>query len=309
MDVSNIYGPIINGSEVALAIGNYNNVHGLLTYIAGDTLQMKSLSNVVSPVIIELVLNYSTDNKFSLGVKGTDTYIGVESPQLVGEMRTVTAAITNVKTYFTLDFSTVDKLPRNKILSGVLYSLRTVVGEQQYTVNWKIQGFADGDLVIFLPTTWYERAELKAGLLAEPRAELKAELRAETKAGLLAELRAETNTCNKWTDTPILLDKLNQLRFRGYTNQKWCEQLPTLTHCTADSNCGKCLGNCHRNDHICYPDTNGNFVCGIIDDTQDIVAPAITTVTSSISRASATWIALGAILIIVALLAYGLFRR
>lgn len=273
MDVSNIYGPIINGSEVALAIGNYNNIHGLLTYITGDALQMKSLASVISPTIIELVLEYST-NKFSLAVKGTDMYIGVESPQLVGKLRTVIAAITNTKTYFTLDFSAVDKLPRNKILSGVLYSLRTVIGEQQYTVTWKIQGFDNGDLVIFLPTTWYEKAEL--------------------------------NSCNKWSDTPILLDKLNQLRFRGYTNQKWCEQLPTLTHCTADSNCGKCLGNCHHNDHICYPDTNGNFICGPQDDSKDIV---VIDTTSSTSRVTATWIALGAILIIVVLLAYGLFRR
>jgi hypothetical protein len=280
MDVSNIYGPIVDDAEVVLAIGNYNNIHGLLTHIANDVLQIKSLSDIIAPTIIELVLTYEPNNKFSLAVKGTNMYIGVESPQSVGETRTVTAVVSDTKTYFTLDFSAVDKLPRNKILSGVLYSLRTTVGERQYTVTWRIQGFANGDLVIFLPTTWYEEDTAQ-------------------------------NICTKWSDTPILLDRFNQLRFRGYANQKWCEQLPTLTHCTIDSNCGKCLGNCHNTNHICYPDTNNNFVCGPQDDSKDIVAPDTTNSsdTSSISRTTATWIAVGAILIVVALLVYGLFRK
>lgn len=275
MDVSNIYGPVDNGAEVILAIGHYNNIHGLLTHVPNDVLQMKSLADIISPAIIELVLTYNTDNKFSLAVKDTDMYIGVESPQ--NETRTVTAVVSDIKTYFSLDFSAVDKTPRNKILSGVLCSLHTVINDQQYTVTWRIRGFANGDLIIFLPTTWYEK---------------------------------DTNVCIKRFDTPILLDKLNQLRFRGYTNQKWCEQLPSLTHCTGNNKCGKCLGNCHQNDHICYPDTNGSFICGPSDDSKDIV-DSITTAntTSSISRSTATWLAVGAIIIIVSLLVYGLVRK
>lgn len=275
MDVSNIYGPITNDTEVILAIGHYNNVHGLLTHIPNDVLQMRSLANIIAPTIIELILTYHSDNKFSLGVKGTNMYIGVESPQ--NETRTVTAVVSDIKTFFSLDFSAVDKIPRSKILSGVLYSLRTTINEQQYTVTWRIQGFANGDLIIFLPTTWYEK---------------------------------DVDICIKRSDTPILLDKLNKLRFRGYTNQKWCEQLPSLTHCTTDNYCGKCLGNCYQNNQICYPDINGSFICGPSDDNKDIVDPTTsTTTTSSISRSTATWIAVGAIIIIVALLVYGLARK
>ena len=276
MDVSNIYGPIDNDAEVVLAMGNYNNIHGLLTYITGDELQMKSLANAVSPIVAELVLSYNSDGRFSLALKGTELYIGVESPQLIGETRTVTATVTSTKTYFSLDFSAIDKLPRTKILSGVLYALHTIIGEYNYTVTWKIQGFVNGDLVIFLPTTWYEKTN--------------------------------TSTCNKWSDTPILLDRLNQLRFRGYTNQKWCEQLPTLTHCTADSNCGKCLGNCHRKDHICYPDSNGNFVCGPHDNNKDIIEVTNNTTTAT-NNIVAIWIAVGAVICVILLLCYGLFRR
>ena len=291
MEVSNIYGPISNNAEVVVAIGNYNNIHGLLTHVGNidnttvNVLQMKPLADVMSPMILELVVNYSSDSKFTLGIKGTDKFIGVEDARLitkvnqVPEIRNVTACISSTKTYFMLDFSIVDRLPRNKILSGVLYSLRTIIGEQQYTVTWRIKDFANGDLMIFLPATWYERST-----------------------------DSNTNSCQRFSDTPILLDKLNQLRFRGYTNAKWCEQLPTLTHCTEDSNCGKCLGNCHHSDHICYPDSNGNFICAPPNDNLDIVQ-ATTDTTSNATRTIATWIVLGAMLIIILLLVWGLSRK
>lgn len=295
MEVSNIYGPISNNTEVVLAIGNYNNIHGLLTYISNSNiLQMNPLADIISPMILELIVNYSSDssntlnNKFTLAIKGTDKFIGVEDARLISkigeapQIRNVTTCISSTKTYFTLDFSVVDRLPRNKILSGVLYSLRTIIGEQQYTVTWRIKDFANGDLMIFLPTTWYERHEKFN----------------------------DTNTCQRFSETPILLDKLNQLRFRGYTNAKWCEQLPTLTHCTADSNCGKCLGNCHHSDHICYPDSNGNFICSSPNDVVDILqVTSGTNTVSTTTRTIATWIVLGAILIIILLLVWGLSRK
>lgn len=297
MEVSNIYGPISNNTEVVLAIGNYNNIHGLLTYVnrVGNTniLQMKPLADVMSPMIIELVVNYSSDSRFTLAIKGTDNYIGVEDARLVNkvgevpQIRNVTTCISSTKTYFTLDFSVVDRLPRNKILSGVLYSLRTSIGEQQYTVTWRIKDFANGDLMIFLPTTWYEQRQELDNII----------------------------TCQKFSETPILLDKLNQLRFRGYTNSKWCEQLPTLTHCTEDSNCGKCLGNCHHTNHICYPDINGNFICALSNEDLDILQVTMSSSTTSINtirsetRTIVTWIVMGVILIIVLLLVWGLSKN
>ena len=236
MEVSNIYGPIITDTEVVLGIGNYNNIHGLLTHNPmNNILQMKSVDDIIS--IIELVIVYEGNGQLSLAVKGTtDSFIGVCNPN----NGTVTACISKEKTYFTLEFSVVDKFLRNKILSGALYSLRVTIDSKEYTVTWKIDGFANGDLIIFLPMTWYERSV--------------------------------GGVCNKWSDTAILLDKLKQSKFRGYTNSTWCEQLPTLTHCTEDHICGKCLGNCEQNNHICYPVANGNFVCKPVDNTLDIVA-------------------------------------
>jgi hypothetical protein len=232
MDTSvvDIYGHIPDKSEVLLGVGNYNNVHGLLTYFpAEELLQMRPLPEVLTPSVLSLVLTYESIHKpgkvyFSLAVKGQNKYINVQ----VHDHTIACAHISSDKAYFWIDYSSVDATPRSQLLAGALYSLQTTVEGKDYVVSWKIQGFSNGDLVIFLPTTWYEQTtcEMKQGLIT-------------------------------------LVESLHQIGFKGYTTQRWCEDGAHVIHCTDDKQCGICLGPCKDPSHICYLTPQGtSFMCG-----------------------------------------------
>jgi hypothetical protein len=288
MDIVDIYGHIADKSELIAGVGNYNNIHGLLTYFSNeDLLQMRSLPEIATPSVIQLILTYenpmvaASDDKvyFSLNVKGTNRYVNVKI-ETDGERKLATACISQEKGYFWIDYSIVDKTPRSKLLAGALYSLRTTFGEQDYVVSWKIQGFSHGDLVIFLPLSWYETV---TGAFCE------------NKSGLIT-----------------LVESLNQLKFKGYTTQQWCEDAPHITNCPDGKMCGECMGQCHDLNHICYPDGK-RFVCGGPDNepkmNQSSLVSFADSTPPSTTGTTATWIAVIAIVIIVALLAWGLARR
>ena len=309
MDVVDIYGHIPNKSNIILAVGNYNNIHGLLTYFpTEDLLQMRSLPEIITSSVIELILAYEkplSTNKtdrvyFTLSTKDTslsNKFINIKI-EIDGDHKVAFACLSSEKCFFWIDYSSIDVTPRSQLLSGVLYSLQTSFGEQDYTVSWKIKGFSNnnksiiehlnspnGDLVIFLPTTWYELI---------PDSQI---------------------LCQSITGTSILIDRLNQLNFKGYTTQQWCEEVPHVIHCTDDKQCGECLGYCGDSNHICYMNldaTGDKFVCGLTNKEPKLNKSTMVSFSESplpTTGTGATWLAIIAIVVIVAILTWGLSRK
>lgn len=268
--IVNIYGPIPDQSEIILGVGNYNNVHGLLTYSSGDDLlQMTPLTDVLTPSVLPLTIVYEpTKNNrpcFSLAVNGTNNYVNVKL-----ENQESCACISSDKALFWLDYSSVDAIPRAQILAGGLYSLQTTVGDKDYVVSWKIKGFTNGDLVIFLPTTWYER---------------------------------NNDTCVLNTGSFNLVENLYKLSFKGYSDKRWCEESSNVVHCSAEQLCGDCFGTCSNPGHICLPE-EGKFVCS--GNHTSMVT--FTENNGNSTNMIAIWIALIAIVLVVALLTWGKFN-
>jgi hypothetical protein len=346
MNVVDIYGHIANKSELILGVGNYNNIHGLLTYFPSeDLLQMRSLPETITPSVIQLVLTYETpsiaeDNNrvyFSLAVKDTDKYINIRvEPN--EDHKVACTCISPKKAFFWIDYSSIDKFPRSQILAGALYSLQTTFGEQNYVVSWKIQGFSNGDLVIFLPTTWYEPVNTKqyhhdvenssypttrynkvgsnyemqqswihSGFFESTADSLNPQqILTENKSSKVCELKIGATT---------LVENLHRLGFKGYTTQKWCEDFSHVIHCTDNKQCGECLGHCDNPDHICYPDVNSSgkhFICGSSNNeqqsTQFHMVSFAETGTGTLGT-TAVWITVIVIVIIVSLLSWGLSRQ
>jgi len=293
MDVVSVYGHICDKSELLIGVGNYNNIHGLACYYPNeDLLQIRSIPEIMTPSVIELILHYENQTHgtssdkvyFSLEVKNSD--IGVPSRyinvniEVDGDRKVACAIISPEKAYFTIDYSTIDKTPRSHLLAGALYSLQTTFGEQNYIVSWKINGFANGDLVIFLPTTWYENIE---------------------------------GNCHMKKGVNNLIDSLNQLQFKGYTTEQWCENASHVVNCHDNNLCGDCFGPCQNSNHICWPDGD-KFICGYPQNEPNMiqlsmVSFAETTSIPQTTGTAATWIALVAIFLIVGILAWGLTHK
>lgn len=299
MDIVDIYGHIPDKSEIIMGIGNYNNIHGLLTYhINENTLQMKLLSEIVTSSILQLTIKYETpstgDNLdrvyFSLAVKdilktsttkNLDKYVNIRiEPD--GNNKIACAYISHEKALFWIDYSNIDKVPRSQLLAGALYSLQTSFGEQNYVVSWKIQGNPNGDLIIFIPTTWYERI-------------------------------VPENICQKNNGIATLFERLNQISFKGYTTYQWCEDATNITHCTEGNYCGECLGQCNDANDICYLNTDkiytSNFICGDPSlepklNKSSLVSPAEETL--STTGNAATWVVIIIIFILVIALVWSI---
>ena len=302
--VVNVYGNIPDKSELLIAVGNYNNIHGLLTYFPHEHYpQFRSFPDVITPSVIEVILTYEnpqniTDSSkvyFTLAIKDNtlinnidptqpilsidppNSYINVE----VDNELSARAIISSEKRYFWIDYSIIDKIPRSQLLSGSLYSLKTTVDNHDYIVSWKIKEFSDGDLIIFLPTTWYE---------------------------------SESNgICEKYTGSISIVEKLQLLNFRGYSTKSWCEHLSDMTHCSIEEHCGECLGQCSDPNTICHPNINSSptFICGSplqepnLNNCSNVTFAPIPQSTGT----NATWLAVISILIIVILLTWGLSRK
>ena len=294
LGIVDIYGHIPDKSELVLAVGSYNNIHGLLTYFQSeDLLQMRTLPEILTPSVIELILTYekpssitSTDRVyFSLAVKDetVNKYLNIRI-ELDGDKRVASACISPEKAFFWIDYSSIDKIPRSQLLAGALYSLQTSFGEQDYIVSWKIQGFFNGDLVIFLPTTWYEPST------------------------------NDNVFCYSKTGVIPLVDSLNQIGFKGYTTQQWCDDVPHVSHCTDNKHCGDCLGQCPDPKHICFvnPDNLGEkFICGLPSDEPKLNQSTLVSFANNPPQTTgtfATWFAIIAIFLIVSLLTLALSR-
>lgn len=277
MDIIDIYGPIPNKSELTLGIGTYNTIDGLLT-LQSNILKIQTLKNINN--IIELILTY--ENKisdriyFSLAVKNSNKFINIQI-ELINDKNVAYACISKSKCLFWIDYSSIDKNPRSQLFSAVLYSLKTSFGEQDYVVTWKIDKSLNKDLIIFLPTTWYESSNCEI---------------------------------NQGIDT--LIDKLTKKSFKGFTTQQWCEELSFIKHCTNDQQCGECLGNCPNINHICYVDTQtpNSFICGPKELEPKILSTNVLPSNSSnVNCTYITWIVIISIFIIVAFLTWGLSYR
>lgn len=302
MDTVNLYGDIRSDSSVIIGAGNFNNISGVLVDDA-DRLQIRSMAEVLAPTVVEFILHYeqpitAQPNKlyFSLRVKPTRPlfqtleklptsnsvrYLNAKI-EAEGDRQIAVTCLSSDKAIFSVDYSAIDRTNRDHLLAGSLYSLEYTFGEQTYVISWKMHDSINGDLIIFLPTTWYER---------------------------------QLEICSQQSGVNLLVERLNQVQFKGFTTQKWCETMPGVTHCQDNSLCGDCLGQCADPSQICYPNLDtGNFICGskqvAPDMTEnnlvsfsDVDPPPTTTGTG------ATWVAVVIIFLIVLLLAWGLNTR
>jgi hypothetical protein len=256
--MNNIYGPLDNQSNIVLGIGNYNNVHGLLTS-EDDILSMKLLSEITTPNVIELNLEYS-DNLFSLSVKDTNKYVGVIIEDYNAKI--AHTCISDTKTYFSVNYSSIDKTPRTNLFSGVLYSLQTTINNISYTVSWKINNLPNGDLILFLPLSWYD------------------------------------DTCTIKDGLITLVESLKQLNYKGYTNEHWCHNVKNIIHCDDEQKCGICLGHCDNTSEICDLNDDNTFVCVA----SNITVNDQTNNDQNNNQANYTWLAVILVLLIILLL-------
>lgn len=290
MDIVDIYGYLPDKSEIVIAAGNYNNIHGILCYQPiNDLLQIRPLPEINVPSITELILNHETPignkdkNKlyFSLTLKephDEKQYINVKI-ESTDKNKIACAVLSSEKAIFTIAYSNIDKNNHGRLLSGSLYSLATMFGEQNYTVSWKIQDFDNGDLVIFLPTSWYE---------SQP-----------------------SGFCEKKEGMHNLISLLNQPNIRGYTEQIWCENIPSITNCQNNIPCGNCMGQCPNPNHLCYPNpTNQNFVCRSPGKEPNIGNEIfVTFTTEEKNNTGIAWFAIVSIFVVFILLAIGFFLK
>lgn len=270
-EIVNIYGHIADESIIVIGMGDYNNVKGLMN-INNDKLQIDMIETINIINIKEIILKYEKNGNFSLKIKDTEDYIGVNL-----ENNKAIAAVKNIKTLFNIEYSIIDKKSREKLLSGVLYSLKTKIDGKEYNVEWEI-GNLFGDLVMFIPINWYEE-----------------------------------ETCENISGVINLIERLNRPYFKGYTSLKWCQNGSKVLNCEYNTRCGKCMGNCPNYGDICYSSgIEGDFICGKKEP--DMLSPPNVTLNNeslnnNISGNGVTFLAIGLIFLIIILLMYGLYIK
>lgn len=277
MDIfNNLYGHIEDMSTVLLGVGNYNSIHGLSCFYPQDNcLEFRPISEIVPPLILEAVLRYkkTKPTHFYLEVKNysddvSTKYISVDI--IIQDGREVAlAVVSHTKTYFTIDYSIVDTKPRPLLLAGTLYSLQTTVKNKNYIVSWKIKGFSYGDLIVFLPTTWYQKNNL--------------------------------DDCQFNTGSELLVENLNLFNFKGFTNKYWCESFPFVTNCDSNTLCGQCMGRCKNPNQICWPSDN-TYICG------DPVLVSFATETVEAPNNNQLWILLTLLFLFICFLFFIAFK-
>lgn len=120
----------------------------------------------------------------------------------------------------------------------------------------------------------------------------------------------------------ILVESLNQLGFKGYTTEQWCDEIPYIVHCRVEIECGECIGQCRDLNHICYPNPGykvhessnlSKFICGDQSHEPKMNRSSMVSFSESVplqtTGTTATWIAIIVIFILVGLLAWGLTRK
>jgi len=263
---SNIYGNIGDNKEIIIAIGNYNNIFGLMSDIKiqsnnsnEDFIKSIHLNNIDTITdknnILKFIITYESDKehkynkvdgnnkakqlKFTLKLQDNDVIYTINNTKnkkdryldiKILNKDTAIAVISEEPRIFWIEYSNIDNSYRSNLLAGSLYLLATNYNNKKYNVNWKINNDLNGELIIFLPTTWYE----KTGDLCKLN-----------NGGYLQ-----------------LIDNLKRLSFKGYTTDKWCEEVAHIYNCE-NTKCGNCMGSCDDNK-ICFPNlenNNNNFIC------------------------------------------------
>ena len=168
--------------------------------------------------------------KFSLKINddgGDDKYLNIK----INNKNKAIATISSKKEIFWMDYSTIDNVnsDRTNLLAGSLYLLSTYNNNIKYNIQWPINNDLNSELVIFLPTQWYEK---------------------------------NSNNCQLNNGGYIqLIDKLKQLSFKGFNTKKWCKEVDYIYNCDINTKCGDCMGMCDTNK-ICQPDfINNKFKC------------------------------------------------
>lgn len=130
-----IYGDIDNNSDILIAIGTHNSIHGLLTN-DNNRLSFTSLSKCEDPLLFTLSYN---DTSFYL--RNCDKFISMDDY----------AYLSNEKGNIKVTYSSIED--SKKIWAGALHSFS--VDDREIT--WEMPGLPPADLVIFLPINWYEK--------------------------------------------------------------------------------------------------------------------------------------------------------
>ncbi len=301
MDLVNVYGPLQDGSSLIITAGNYNTIHGILC----QDLEIHNVSEIQESEVLELRIKYENplfldQNNvkksllFSLEDVHTGQFVSV-TIEIHNGKKMASACLSEDKAIFSLDYSNLDKNPRSNLLAGVLYSLETTFGDQTYTVNWKIKNFVHGDLIIFIPTVWYESSGSSES---------------STSSTYVSDASI---FCHKMTGLPNLLTRLNQLSFKGYTSEEWCQYVPDAVNCSKNELCGECMGRCVDPNLICYPSSQGEgFVCGLPSLEPDFrmgVTFVQESSTPQTSGGGAVWFAIAFVVIITVLLVWGVSQR
>jgi hypothetical protein len=267
MDMTNnIYGNIKDNQELIITIGNYNNIFSIVSN-NNETIQINNLNNINDLTkISRFIIKYEEENdkqfkelfgipkgnakqfkgndklklKFTLKLHDNDILYTINNTKnkkdkylnikLVNK-DTAIAVISEKPRIFWIEYSIIDNSYRSNLLAGSLYLLATNYNNKTYNVQWKINNELNGELIIFLPTTWYEKTD---------------------------------DYCKLHTKGYIqLIDNLKRLSFKGYTTNKWCEEVSYIYNCDINNKCGDCMGSCDDNK-ICLPNlenNNSKFIC------------------------------------------------
>jgi hypothetical protein len=252
--MSNIYGNLINESEVIIGAGSFNDIHALLTYYPyEDRLLIQSLPDVYPHTIISFTLKYENTNSsllsFSMFSSKYKKYLNIVVENINNRIEAF-ATLSDDKSIFNVDISSIDNKDRKHLLAGALYSIKTNLGEQSYVVNWKIKPYDQhdythsfnntnkvdiGDMIAILPVTWYESDYLK------------------------------------YSGIDNLVDRLHRLSFKGYTEELWVEKAKNITYCDNGEYCGECMGRCKTSNEICVINNSkySPFVCAKTDNIEN----------------------------------------
>jgi hypothetical protein len=265
MDMTNnIYGNIRDNQELIISIGNYNNIFSIVSN-NNNSIQINNLNNIndnIMSKISRFIIKYETQNdkqfkellgiskgnaknkklKFTLKLQDNDILYTINNTKNKKERYlnikainkdTAIAVISEEPRIFWIEYSTIDNSYRSNLLAGSLYLLATNYNNKKYNVQWKINTDLNGELIIFLPTTWYEKID---------------------------------DYCKLNTGGYIqLIENLKRLSFKGYTTDKWCEEVSHIYNCDIYNKCGDCMGACD-NSKICLPNLENNNAKFLCDD-------------------------------------------
>lgn len=231
MSIVDIYGDLQNDSEIIIGAGNFNQIHGLLT----DKLIIDKLDSINIKSIPKFILSYKILNRklyFSLYNRATSMYLYINNNKY--------PILSATPQYMDIEFSCISH--RNtEIFAGTLYSVKF----NNKIISWPVANFSSTELIMFLPTTWYENID---------------------------------GTVQKLDSFHLLLQKIKLNYFKGYTNKYWCESVPNVEYCRYKDSCSNCFGSCPQKQYCSY---DKNFKCEYDDTNQQSVTFASDTSSSS----------------------------